>query len=99
MVSLGHETKSVRDAEHMVLYIVDHSAFCFFLHECRNQVPHRFAQGPHILLKRCLQLRNKGTFRFNTCIAQGIILVAIADSANVVLDNQSLNYWSQRGTA
>ena len=55
MVSLGHERKSVRHAEHMVLYIVDHRAFCFFLHECRNQVPHRFAQGPHILLKRRLQ--------------------------------------------
>ena len=46
-----------------------------------------------------LQIRSKVLLRFGTRIAQVNIFIATFDSCNVMLDNHSLNYWSQEGTA
>ena len=95
MVIPGHERKSIDLAKYMLLDIVDHWALCIFLHKFRDYVPHSLAKGPHVLLECRLQIRNKDTLRFGTCIAQGNIVLASCDSSNVMLDDHSLNYWSE----
>jgi hypothetical protein len=99
MVIPGHERKSIDLSKHMLLDIVDHGALCIFLDKFRDYVPHSLAKGSHVLLERCLQIRNKDTLRFGTRIAQGNIVLASCDSSNVMLDDHSLNYWSEHRTA